>query len=170
METKTEKKGLYLYCIAGRSEEMNLGRIGIEGSSIYTIPYREISAVVHNCEPRPYESEDKDIVKNWLMTHQKVVEAAWQRFGAILPLTFDAIIIGDEDVNSKENMKKWLQKDYEKLKEKLNKVKGKAEYGIQILWDPNVMVQNLAQQIPEIKSLKEELKSKPPGTAYMYEE
>jgi len=32
------------------------------------------------------------------------------------------------------------------------------------------MVERIAQDTPEIKNLKEELKSKPPGTAYMYEQ
>lgn len=162
--------GIYLYCIADGNEEVNLGKIGIDGNEVYALPYQEISAIVHNCESHPYESEDKDIVKNWVMTHQKVVDCAWQRFGTVLPLAFDTIIIGEEEVDPKENMEKWLQEDYEKIKEKLNKVKGKAEYGVQVLWDPNVMVERIAQDIPEIKNLKEELKSKPPGTAYMYEE
>lgn len=162
--------GIYLYCIADGNEKVSLGEIGIDGSNVYTLPYQEISAVVHNCEPQPYESEDKDIVKGWVMTHQKVVDYAWQRFGTVLPLAFDTIIIGEEGIDPKENMKKWLQKDYQNLKERLNKVKGKEEYGVQILWDPKVMVERIAEDSPEIKNLKEELKSKPPGTAYMYEE
>ncbi|MEW6674770.1 MAG: gas vesicle protein GvpL [Nitrospirota bacterium] len=162
--------GIYLYCIADGNEKVSLGEIGIDGSNVYTLPYQEISAVVHNCEPHPYESEDKDIVKGWVMTHQKVVDYAWQRFGTVLPLAFDTIIIGEEGIDPKENMKKWLQKDYQNLKERLNKVKGKEEYGVQILWDPKVMVERIAEDSPEIKNLKEELKSKPPGTAYMYEE
>ncbi|MBU1599621.1 GvpL/GvpF family gas vesicle protein [bacterium] len=163
-------QGIYLYCIADGNEKVSLGKIGIDNSEVYTLPYQEISAIVHNCESRPYESEDKDVVKDWLMTHQKVVDFAWQKFNTVLPLAFDTIIIGEEGIDPKENMKKWLQKDYEKLKEKLNKVKGKAEYGIQVLWNPNVIVERIAQDIPEIKNLKEELKSKPPGTTYMYEE
>lgn len=162
--------GIYLYCIVDGNEETSLDKIGIDGSEVYTIPYQEISAVVHDCESHPYESEDKDIVKNWVMTHQKVVDSAWQKFGAVLPLAFDTIIIGEEDIEPKENMEKWLQKDYQNLKEKLNKVRGKAEYGIQVLWDPDIVIKRIAQDTPEIKGLKEELKSKTPGTAYMYEQ
>jgi len=170
METKTEKQGIYLYCIADSNEKVSLGKIGIDESEVYTIPYREVSAVVHNCDSRPYESEDKDMVKKWVLTHQKIVDSAWQRLGAVLPLAFDTIIIGEEARSSEENMKKWLEKDYGSLKEKLDRVKGKAEYGIQILWDPNVIVEKIAQDTPEIKNLKEEIKTKPPGAAYMYEE
>lgn len=169
--TKTSgSQGMYLYCIADADEKSSLGRIGIDSSEVYALPYQEISAIVHNCQSHPYESDDKDIVKDWIITHQKVVDCAWQRFGTVLPLAFDTIIIGEESIEPKENMRKWLEKDYEKLKEKLNKVKGKAEYGVQILWNPKVIVENIAQDVPEIKNLKEELSSKPPGTAYMYEE
>ena len=163
-------QGIYLYCIADGNEKVNLGKIGIDGSHVYSLPYQEICAIVHNCEVHPYESEAKDIVRAWVMTHQKVVDCAWQRFGAVLPLAFDTIIIGEEGIDPKENMKNWMQKDYQKLKEKLDKVKGKAEYGVQLLWDPKVIVERIAQDTAEIKDLKEEIKSKPPGTAYMYEE
>lgn len=163
-------QGIYLYCIADGNEKINLGKIGIDGSEVYALPCQEISALVHNCESRPYESEDKDTVKAWVMTHQKVVDCAWQRFGTVLPLAFDTIIIGEEGIDPKENMKKWLQKDYQNLKEKLNKVKDKQEFGIQVLWDPQVIVEKVAQETPEIKKLKEELETKPPGTAYMYEQ
>jgi len=161
---------LYLYCIVNGNKKIALGKVGIDGSKVYTLAYQEISVVVHNCESRPYESEDKDKVKDWVITHQKVVDCAWQKFGAILPLAFDTIIIGEEDRGSEENMKEWLQKDYGKLREKLNKVKGKAEYGIQILWNPEVIAEGIIQSTAEIKNLKEEIKSKSPGTAYMYEE
>ena len=162
--------GIYLYCIAGSNEKVNLGKIGIDGSEVYSLPCQEFSAIIHNCESRPYESDDKDTVKNWIITHQKVVDSAWQKFGTVLPFAFDTIIMGEEGIAPEENMKKWLQKDSEKLKEKLNKVKGKAEYGVQVLWDPKVMIEKIAQNTPEIKNLKKELKAKPPGTAYMYEQ
>lgn len=160
----------YLYCIVEGNEEITLGNIGIEGNEVYTIPYENLCAVVHNCPEKPYESEDTEKVKNWVITHQKVLDNAWQRFGTVLPFSFDTIVIGDEGADPKENMGKWMQKDYQNLKEKLNNVKGKAEYGVQILWDPEVMVERIAEDAPEIKSLKEQLKSKPPGTAYMYEQ
>jgi len=163
-------QGIYLYCIADGSKNTSLGNIGIEDSEVCALAYRDISAIVHNCQAHPYESEDADEVKNWVITHQDVVDRAWHMFGTVLPLVFDTIIIGDEGADPKENMIKWLQKDYEKLREKLNKVKGKAEYGVQVLWDPEVIVELIARDTPEIADLREQLKSKPPGTAYMYEQ
>ena len=51
-------EGRYIYCIVESSQKAHLGNIGIDGSPIYTIPYQEISAVVHNCPAKPYESKD----------------------------------------------------------------------------------------------------------------
>ena len=38
----------YLYCIADSAEKVNFGNVGIESSEVYTIPYEDLCAVVHN--------------------------------------------------------------------------------------------------------------------------
>ncbi|MDI6814798.1 MAG: GvpL/GvpF family gas vesicle protein [Dehalococcoidales bacterium] len=160
----------YLYCVADGAEKVSLGRIGIEGNEVYTIPYRDLSAVVHNCPAQPYKSEDEELVKGWIMAHQKVVDAAQQRFGTVLPLGFDTIIKGVEDIDPEENMRKWLNDDYENLKQKIEKLRGKDEYGVQIFWEPKVIADKITRTNEEIKKLDEEMKSKPKGTAYMYKQ
>jgi len=62
----------------------------------------------------------------------------------------------------------WLNQEYEGLKSKIEKVSGKAEYGVQVFWDPKLIAQNLTQTNPEIKELNEEIRTKPRGLAYMY--
>ncbi|MFH1933257.1 MAG: gas vesicle protein GvpL [Pseudomonadota bacterium] len=160
--------GRYLYCIVEGSESMNFGKIGIEGSEVYTIPYNDLCAVVHNCPAEPYQSEDKEIVKPWLVAHQKVVDAAWKRFGTVLPMGFDTIIRGNAAADPEENMKTWLKEAYENLVAKMEKVRGGAEYGVQVFWDSKVMAQKITEESVEIKKLDEEINSKPRGQAYMY--
>ena len=160
----------YLYCIFEGSEEISLGNIGIGGSSVYTISYQDLSAVVHNCLPKPYQSEDQEKVKLWLTTHAKVVEVAWERFGTVLPLGFDTIIKGEEGFASDENIKKWLKGDEENLRQKLAKLKDRAEFGVQVFWDPKIISEGLIEATPEIKKLSEEIKSKSKGLAYMYKQ
>jgi hypothetical protein len=118
----------------------------------------------------PYTSEDNEVVKKWVMAHQKVIDAAWERFGNVLPLGFDTIIKGEEGIDAEDNMKRWIKDDYENLKQKLAKVENKAEYGVQIFWDPKVIGENLIESNPEIKKLSEEIESKPKGLAYMYKQ
>jgi hypothetical protein len=157
----------YLYCVADGGEEANLGKIGLEGKEVYTIPFVDLCAVVHNCPSEPYRSDDNKVVKGWIINHEKVMEVAWERFGTVLPLAFDTIIKGEGDISPEENIKNWLKEDYVNLKERMNKIRGKAEYGVQIFWDPEFIADEIAKDNEEIKNLNEEIKSKPKGMAYM---
>jgi len=162
------EEGRYVYCVADAAEKVSLGKLGIEGQKVYTIPYRDICAVVHDCPAQPYQSDDQQVVKAWVMTHQKVVDAVWEKWGTVLPLSFDTIIRGEAEKSAKQNVKDWLKQEYERLKSKIGEVRGKAEYGVQVFWNPKFAAQNLAQTSPEIRNLEEEIKTKPKGLAYMY--
>ena len=80
--------GLYLYGIVDGDHEITLGNIGLEANKVYAIPFGNLSAIVHNCTAEPYQSDDQDIVKAWVLTHQKVVDAAGEKFGTIIPMGF----------------------------------------------------------------------------------
>ncbi|MDO9463983.1 MAG: GvpL/GvpF family gas vesicle protein [bacterium] len=160
----------YLYCIADGNKKITFGNIGIEDSEVYTIPYEDLCAVVHNCPSEPYKSEDNEVVKKWVTAHQKVVDTVWGKFGTVLPLGFDTIIKGEKGTTPDKNMKNWIKEDYKNLKEKIAKLKGKAEYGVQISWDPKVIGEKLIESNQEIKKLNEEIKSKSKGLAYMYKQ
>ncbi len=163
----SKDKAAYLYGVAESGEKTSLGRIGLAGEEVYTIPFNDLCAVVHTCPPQPYKSEDNEVVKGWVLTHEKVVETAWERFGTILPAGFDTIIKGQEDDTSEENIKKWLKLDYTNLKVKLDKMRDKAEYVVQIFWDPMDIADVIAKTDPEIRNLNLNMQSKSPGMAYM---
>ena len=168
VKVENSNEGRYLYCVADSGENTDLGKIGLDGREVYTIPLGDLCVVVHNCPSEPYKSEDDEVVKKWVMTHEKVVEVAWERFGTVLPLGFDTIIKGEEDRSPEENIKNWLKEDYEKLKEKMDKIRGKAEYGVQVFWDPKFIADEIAKTNEEIKNLNQDIKSKPKGMAYMF--
>ena len=163
-----EEKGRYVYCVADTGEEVSLGKIGIEGQEVHTIPHKDICAVVHDCLVQPYQSDDQEVVKTWAMTHQKVVETAWERWGTVLPLSFDTIIREEAEKSAEQNVKDWLTQEYERLKSKIVEVRGKAEYGVQVFWNPKLVAQDLTRTSPEMRNLEEEIKTKPKGLAYMY--
>lgn len=163
----SKDKATYLYGVAESGEKTSLGKIGLAGEEVYTIPFNDLCAVVHTCLPEPYKSEDNEVVKRWVLIHEKVVEIAGERFGTILPVGFDTIIKGQEDDTSEENIKKWLKQEYTNLKVKLDKIRGRAEYVVQIFWDPMDIAEEIARTDPEIKSLNLNMQSKSPGMAYM---
>ena len=163
-------KGRYVYCISEGFQTVNLGKVGIEENEVYTIPYQDISAVVHNCPTAPYQSEDKELVKKWIIAHEEVIEMVQEKAGAVLPLGLDTIIKGDFEEDAEEKVKSWLKEDYQNLKEKLNKVRGKAEYVVQVSWDAKIIAEKLIEKDEELKKLDLEVKSKSKGVAYMYKQ
>lgn len=168
VEAASPAVGRYLYCVADAVEQASLGQIGIGHNEVYTVPYRDISAVVHPCPAQLYSSDDKGVVKAWVLNHQKVVDTAWERWGTVLPLSFGTIVTGGLGEDAERKVVEWLQGDYDALKRKLGKVKGKAEYGVQVFWDAKVMAQELTRLSPELRELEAELATKPRGLAYMY--
>ena len=46
----------YLYSVAKTAIEVNLGEIGIEKKEVFTIPYKDIAAVVHSSLAEPYDT------------------------------------------------------------------------------------------------------------------
>ena len=161
MTLEEVKKGRYVYCIIECGEKISFGKIGIDDNEVYTIPYKNISAVVHDCSFEPYKG-DEERVKSYVLKHQEVIDKVMEKFGTALPMSFDVIVKGEE------NVKKWLKKEYEKFKEKLNKFKGKIEVGVQIFWDMKIMAEKITKTSNEIKRLKEEMESKPKDMAYFY--
>ncbi len=157
--------GRYIYCITDGGKNISPGKIGIEKAEVYTISFCNLLAVVHNCEAKAYYSEDEDAVINWIITHQQVVDEAWKRFGTVLPITFNTIIKGNT-----EDVRAWLKQEYESLCKKIRRFRGKAEYGIQVFWDINMIEGILVDRDTGLKGLQREMTSKTDGIAYMYKQ
>ncbi len=162
--------GLYLYGIADADAQTKLGEIGIEGSEVYTIPYKGLSAIVHNCPLEPYKSDDEEVVKGWVKTHQHVLDVAEEKFGTVIPFSLDMIIKPEDNANANEVLKRWMSEEFDGMMKKLEKIRGKKEYGVQIFYNPAVMSEKIADESEELRKIKEETKSKPPGAAYIYKQ
>jgi Mg2+ and Co2+ transporter CorA len=156
------EEGRYLYCIVNSSEETDFGQMGIEDNFVYTVAFNDIGAVVHRCEAKPYKTEDKEKAAEWILTHQYVVDLATKEFDTVIPLTFDTIFKGGDEM-----VKKWLSEEYHHLKALLVKLEGKAEYGVQIFLE-NDFVNKMIEESEEIQRLKRELENKSSGAAYLF--
>jgi len=157
--------GRYIYCITDGRQNISLGNIGIEKAEVYTISFCNLLAVVHNCEAKAYYSEDEDAVINWIIIHQQVVDEAWKRFGTALPITFNTIIKGNT-----EDVRAWLKQEYESLCKNIRRFRGKAEYGIQVFWDIDMIAGRVVDRDTGLKGLQREMQSKTTGVAYMYKQ
>ncbi len=170
-ETASQVKGRYVYGIALGKEVVRLGKIGIDDNEVYTLPYKDLCAVVHDCPPEPYQSQDDETVKGWVRVHQSVLDEAKERFGTIIPLGFDTILQPQDDTTPPDQVvKDWIKEDYERLHTVMEKIRGKDEYGVQVSYEPKVARELIAEQNEEIKKIKEEMATKSPGMAYMYKQ
>ena len=165
---ESEITGLYLYGIADSNVQTELGAIGIEGNVVYTIPYNGLSAIVHNCPPEPYNSNDEELVKGWVKTHQNVLDVGGAKFGTVIPFSFDMIIKPGDNANARVALQNWISEEFDSLMEKMAKIRGKKEYGVQIYYIPSVMSEKIIEENEAVRAIKEELNTKGPGAAYMY--
>jgi hypothetical protein len=164
-------KGRYVYGVALSRKGVRLGENGIEGSQVYTIPYKNLCAIVHNCPTEPYQSNDGEVVKGWVRSHQQVLDEAKKRFGTVIPLGFDVIIKPKDEATSPDQVvRAWLKEDYDKLCTVMEKIQGKDEYGVQISYDAKVMSEFIAQQSQEVRNIKEKMAPRSAGMAYMYKQ
>jgi hypothetical protein len=162
-------EGRYVYGVAVGIREVRLGPIGIEGSEVYTIPCEDISAIVHDCSTEPYQSTDDEIVKNWVRVHQSVLDAANEQLGIIIPLGFDTILQPKDDTTSPDQVvRDWLKSDYERLREVMRKIEGRDEYGVQVSYEPMLIVKQISEHSEEIRKINKEMTNKSRGMAYMY--
>ena len=152
----------YIYSIARMGERVNLGEIGIEKTEVFTIPYKDIAAVVHSCQPLAYDTKDKAQAEEWVLAHSYVIDHAMKKFGAVLPFSFDVILKGDDSA-----ILEWLGKNYSLLTQDLEKVGGKAEYTIQIYYDYDDLAARILASDAKLMDLKEQIDRESRGRAYL---
>lgn len=164
--TSLPGSGLYLYCVAAGNQGEDLGLKGIGGNAVYSVSTANLVAVVQECDPA-ISSEDEKLVSEWVLNHQAVVDFAWDRFETVVPFGFGVVTVDKDGKSARENLLEWLEKESDSLKGKIDRLKGKAEYGVQISWDPTVLKPKITRNDKEILSLEAEIASKAEGTAYL---
>lgn len=166
---KPNTTGRYVYGIAEYNDVMNLGDIGIDKAAVYTIPYQDFCAIVHDCTEEPYESSDDEVVRRWIVEHQEVLDIAQEKFTTVIPLGFDNIIKRqNETENCEVAVQNWLKEDLARIAAVIDRIRGKDEFVIQISCDNKSITSAVLQQSENIKKIQEEINAKPSGLAYIY--
>ena len=157
----------YVYCVVRANDKLSLGNIGLDANEVYTLPCDGLCAVAHTCSKAPYSSDSEEMVRGWVISHQQVVKAAQNKFGAVLPMRFNTIIQDTVKDSADSNVLRWLADEGTELKKKLARLQDLEEYGVQIFWEPKVIASMLSRTHPEIARLQAEIESKTLGLAYM---
>jgi hypothetical protein len=159
----------YVYGIvaADAADEADLGEVGLDGARVYVVVHAGIGAMVHDCPPRPYDSGGDAAAAEWVLAHHRVLMLAMSRWGSVLPMTFNTIVAPSEGRTADENLLDWLETEGGSLRVRVDGLAGKAEFGLQVSYEPAVILRQVAEQVPEIRRLEEEAKTKSAGLAYL---
>ena len=93
-----------------------------------------------------------------------------EAFGTILPMAFNMIVHDKPGNNATKNVQAWLAENRDCFTRLLDKLNGKAEYGVQIFWDRKVVAQTIVKSDPELCRIQNEARDKPKGLAYMLQQ
>ena len=166
----TKNEGLYVYCVARGDGHHLFGPIGLDSQVVYALGGGGLRAVVHNCPAEPYQSEVPQVIEGWVVAHQNVVRAATEAFGTVLPMAFDMIVRGGPGGVAVAALKAWLDEKRERFARLLDRIAGKAEYGVQVLCDREAIASALVESDESLRVLCDEAKTKPKGLAHLLQQ
>jgi len=149
--------GNHIYGVIAASEEIDFGPLGISGKDdvVFTIPYRDIAALVSRSPSLAYESVPKETLVHYLARHQAVIEGVMRSY-TVIPMKFGTA------ARDKEEVEEILARGYPQLKDVLGKMDDKIELEVVALWSNlDSILKEIGKQ-EKIKTFKERITSTPP--------
>jgi hypothetical protein len=149
-------EGKYVYCIIESSEPRSFGPMGIggRGDEVYTVHHQGLAAVVSNTPLMVY-----DPTRDNVFAHEQVNETVMREF-TVLPMAFGALFRTEDDIIE------LMRGTEDALRDVLNKMAGKVEYGLKVNWDRERVIAEIEQENEEIRNLKEQITSRATGSTY----
>lgn len=129
----TEKKrlkrypGKYFYAVIEFNEERKFGEVGMNDEMVYTIPYRDIAAVVSDTNIMDYKLTEENIRR-----HETVLRKIMSEY-SVVPTEFGTVIKNDRI------MKRLLRGAYNAVKECLRLVDNMVELGVKAILKKDFM-------------------------------
>lgn len=155
----------YLYALvdADRGDPEAFEARGLEGRAVRVLTVEGIGAVVHDCAGL-YDSEDPLTVREWLLAHQRVTDAATEAFGAPLPVRFDTVLQGGD-----ETVREWVRSRIATVRECLDRVRGCREYHVGVRWNDEGFEAEVRESDDRLAELADSGESAGEGTAFLRE-
>jgi hypothetical protein len=144
-------EGRYIYGIVAAKHRQEFGLIGIggRGDVVYTLPYRDLAAIISGSPIVKYA-----VTRENMMAHAKVLEKAAEKY-TILPVRFCTIATDEEVI-----VEKVLKVRYQEFLTLLREMEGKIELGVRARWiDLNAIFAEVVEENKAIKALKEAMLS-----------
>ena len=159
----------YVYCVVpGEVRDWDVH--GLDERPVRAICAAGLTALVHDCPAAPYQGDDEERVKVWVLAHGDVVDAAWERTGTVLPMSFDRIVKPGDGLDGDEQVGRWLTEEGDAFRATLERLRGKVELGVQLLWLPRAIAEAVAASDAQVQALQAELAGKSKGAAYFVQQ
>jgi len=155
-ETSPGEGGRYVYGIVETRENLNFGKIGIGGAGeqVYTVNHLDIAAVVSKTPVAIF-----DPTRENALAHEHVIETVMKNY-TIIPMSFGTVFRTDDDI------RQVLKSIYPSLKDVLNQMAGKLEFGLKVNWDRDQIIEELQQHDEELRKFHHEIVRKQLQSTY----
>jgi gas vesicle protein GvpL/GvpF len=155
--TESIGEGRYVYGIIAGRDAMTFGKMGLggQGEMVYTVNHGDISAVVSRTNVFIF-----DPTRENALAHEHVIESVMKSH-TIIPMSFGTVFRTDDDI------KEVLRSIYPSLKDVLEQMSGKVEFGLKVTWDRDQIVEELKRQDEEIHRFHLEITKKHLQSTYL---
>jgi Gas vesicle synthesis protein GvpL/GvpF len=144
-EEAARKQAQYLYAIVPGKGSRIYGDFGLNHSRVYTISDGRLAAVVSNVPNGKIRAE-----RQHLAAHQEVLKRLMAE-SAVLPVSFGVVAEGPQA------LRRVLAENRETLREQLDRVAGKVEMGLRIMWDVPNIFEYFVNTHPELRAARDRL-------------
>jgi Gas vesicle synthesis protein GvpL/GvpF len=148
--------GKYVYCIIQTTESLRFGPIGIgaEPADVHTVSYKDIAAVVSSTPLEVYDPTRENV-----LAHERVNEVVMRDF-TVLPMSFSTVFKTSEDIVE------LLRTAYDAFRDVLVKMRDKVEFGVKVLWEPEIVIREIEKDDENLRLLRQEISSQRGSTYF----
>jgi len=142
----------YIYCILNTGREVKTGLKGFAGQELYSLSYRDISALVSDVSGVDYNIDN-------ILLHEEVNERMMADY-IVLPMRFATVL------DSTGKVRIMLERYYEKFLRNFQSIGDKQEFGLKIIWPVGQIKREICSEI-SFSTLPEGLTGQSPGSTYL---
>jgi hypothetical protein len=146
----------YVYAIIPTGDQVifdEVAGVDDEHDEVYTVPYRDLAAVVSASPLADYRGLKRDQAARYLVAHQRVVETVMQTF-PILPAKFGTVLLDEDSVH------RLLAQGQSLFRTTLDKFRGLVQMEVVVLWALQEVFQEISQE-EHIAQLKAQIANRP---------
>jgi len=145
---RRREEAKYFYCVIPFRKEKSFGNIGMNHSEVYTVPYRDVAAVVSDSPMKDYELTEDNTRRHGTVLRQIMEEHT------VVPVEFGTTI------KNERILRRLLGKAYDPTREWLKLVDNMVELGVKAVLDEDIVYFDRKKGKERISDILESLSSK----------